>query len=655
MDQDKPDVGSKLESFYYLAEEYEQVEEKEISPTLDALSRVSERYQSAELIAVGGIKQVYKVYDARGKRHLAMAMLHADAPLELCDPFIHEAWLTALLDHPNIITIHDVGVRNGRPYFTMDLKTGYTLRELLEKLRERDRKTLANYPRETLLQLFLKICDAVSYAHSVNVLHLDLKPANIQVGEFGEVQVCDWGLGKMVGRDDGLELDRKLLHPDLLSSGTLFGQVKGTPGYMAPEQVEDGAERDVRTDVYGLGCILYTILTLERPLDGKAEKVLEKTQAGAIVPPRQRRPEGDIPKSLEAVVMKALAVDSEKRYQTAEALRKEVGRYLTGFATQAENAGVLTQFGLFYRRNRRFCLTILCSALIIFNGMVWSFIQLAEKERTASAARREAESTLALYEAGQNELEKMSFENARSVVNKVEQLHLIGDEMRTLRLLETALRNDPENPVYLRAMGMHWFYQQHFNQAVNYLDRGMGSGDEICEATRYYARLKPDDEIRLSAEQVVDLLHRIKHHSQEELMVVVNDHKKRLNLDERAMIIEEYLQSINPGWTNGWFEYDATESHLRVGGKGLTRLATTHSVLVGLQPRTLDISGSEVEHLWRETGYAIQTLDLRGVPLETIFSLQRFVHLRKLIVHPGQFSERDLAELPGWVEIVEKD
>ncbi len=654
MDNSKNDAQSKLDALYYLAEDYEQVEEKEISPTLHALSEVSERYHSAELIASGGMKQIYKVYDACGKRHLAMAMLYAEAPLELCDPFIHEAWLTALLDHPNIITIHDVGVRNGRPYFTMDLKTGNTLREVIEKLRDRDRKTLDHYPLETLLQLFLKVCDAMSYAHSINALHLDLKPANIQVGEFGEALVCDWGLGKMIGREDGLELDRRLLHPDLLSSGTLFGQVKGTPGYMAPEQVEEGGERDMRTDVYGLGCILYTILTLERPLDGEPKEILEKTQSGGIVPPRQRKPEMDIPKSLEAVAMKALSVEPSKRYQTVESLRREVHRYLTGFATQAENAGVLTQFGLIFRRNRRFCLTILVSVAILLCGMAWAMVQLTEKERVASKARHEAERTLTLYQAGKTELEKMSFENARSVVKVVDQYHLLGDEMLAKPLLEAALVNDPDNPVYLRAMGMHFFYIHDFKEALVFFKRAQ-SETIFYQTALHYADIKQDGKL-LAADQVVELLGRFDWpmHQQSVLAFTIAYLKRQASLEKRAQVVEAYLRFLNPEWTDGWFEYDKANSRLRLGGKGLKQISTTHTTLQSLQPRILDVSGSEVDQMWRERTLAVETVDVRGCPMEDVRFLGRFTHLRTLIVSPGQFTEKELRPLHDWVEVVEK-
>ena len=337
-------LEERLETLFFMAEEYDEVGVKETNPSLYALVQVSQRYQSAELLAEGGMKQIFKVFDVRAKRFLAMAMMRDDAPEDLCDPFIHEAWLTALLDHPNIITIHDVGVKEpGRPYFTMDLKQGDSLRQLIDKLCSNDRKTQALYPLETLLHIFLKVCDAVAYAHSLNVVHLDLKPANIQIGEYGQVLLCDWGLGRVLNGEDPQEIDRMLFNPDLLGSVNLHGQLKGTPGYMAPEQLVEDGEVDVRTDVYGLGCILYSLLTLLRPLVGEDEEILNRTKDGAIVPPIQRTPEREIPKSLDAVVMKALAPDPAQRYASVAALRAEVDRYLTGFATEAEEAGLLKQ------------------------------------------------------------------------------------------------------------------------------------------------------------------------------------------------------------------------------------------------------------------------------------------------------------------------
>ena len=656
MDKQDPKPSSNLADFYYIAENYGQVEEQEISPSLHAVSQITTRYESAEFIAEGGMKRVFRVYDARCKRHVAMATLQDNAPIELCDPLIHEAWLTALLDHPNIITIHDVGVNSeNRPFFTMDLKTGSSLSELIEKLNAGDPDLCKRYPLESLLQMFVKICDAIAYAHSIQVLHLDLKPANIQVGQYGEVLVCDWGLGRVHKRDTEIEFDCILLNSDLLSSDTLFGEVRGTPGYMAPEQIRKDGLRDRRTDIYQLGCILYSLLTLQRPVEGKPDMALNKALQGEITPPRKRAPQRNIPASLEAVALKAMEVDPELRYPSVAAIGDDVRRYLTGFATQAEHAGFLTQLGLLIKRNKRFCLTILCSAFFMLYGGAWYYLKMAEKERDASAAREKAEQSLALYEAGMDEKQRLSMQNAEAVERAVIEMHLAGEKRRAEQLLLAALAAEPNNEAYLRAMGEHYFIVQRFNQATEFLERGekRNEADQlIADLANEYAVLKPDDK-SLTTDQVLELLRRIKNFNGFEAMVVINDQTNRM-ANERAAIIEEHFRSINPNWRDGWFDYDFNANRLRVGGPGFERLSESGSILAMLQPKVLNISRSQVRELWKETDYAIQVLDIRGCPIEDLSVLQRFVHLKRLNILPGQFSAEQLKFLPGWVNVVQK-
>ena len=196
------------------------------------LRRSGDRYTDKEILALGGMKKVSRIFDSKTGRHVAMAELRAEAPSELFETFLREARLTALLEHPNIISVHDIGLSpEGLPFFTMDLKKGDSLATILKKNR---------LSRNALLEIFIKLCDALSYAHSQKVMHLDLKPENIQIGRFGEVFICDWGLSKISGSDEseGKEFDEILFNPDLLNNMTLSGQVKGTPGYMAPEQIE---------------------------------------------------------------------------------------------------------------------------------------------------------------------------------------------------------------------------------------------------------------------------------------------------------------------------------------------------------------------------------------------------------------------------------
>lgn len=337
-------------------EAFEEIDPAAESPLYGQLCSLHERYGEAELIAVGGMKRILKVLDRHGNRQVAMARLHEDASDLLFDPLIREARLTALLEHPNIISVHDVGVdEGGQPYFTMDLKAGDGLDVVLQKALADGGYSLADRP-----DIFLKVCDAMTYAHSRDVIHLDLKPANIQVGHYGEVLVCDWGLAKLIGDTD--EIDDVLLNPDLLSGMTVYGRVKGTPGYMAPEQIRGGI-RDKRTDIYALGALLYAVLTCRPPLDGDTEAMLKAAVSGDIVPPIVRG--SGVPESLSAVVMKAMALKPADRYASVSDLITDVRAFLGGFSPVAHESGPATEFLLFYRRHR-----FSCNVAAVFMAMV---------------------------------------------------------------------------------------------------------------------------------------------------------------------------------------------------------------------------------------------------------------------------------------------
>ena len=361
----------------------------ELLPIFSELKPEALHYTNRTLIAKGGMKTIYKVYDPKTARYVAMATLNEDSPEELYEPFLREARLTALLDHPNIITIHDIGLAaNSRPYFTMELKTGRSLDIIIQERFAPLGPGSADSP-VGLLNIFLKICDAIDYAHSQKVVHLDLKPENIQVGAHGEVVVCDWGLGKLIGNADydGGEFDRLLLNPDLLNHMTLTGRIKGTPGFMAPVQARGEGDKTFQTDIYALGAILYNLLTNRLPVEGDTpEELMENTIHGRIVPPHERFPKLHISPALSAVAMKALSLNPGKRYAAVRDLRDDLDSYLHGFSTSAENAGMVRELRLFYRRNKRMVNVSALSLLLLLIATVFSFISIRRSERDAVAA-----------------------------------------------------------------------------------------------------------------------------------------------------------------------------------------------------------------------------------------------------------------------------
>jgi serine/threonine protein kinase len=355
---------------------------KELTP------KPSGKYKFIRSVGFGGMKAVIQVKDRDTTRNVAMAIIPdaSDRPQSDINRFVQEARITARLEHPNIVPVHDIGVdTNGAPYFTMKLLRGRTLSAILRKLREDDYKTLKEFDLTRLLRIYVKILNGVVFAHSKKVIHLDLKPDNIHVGDFGEVLILDWGLARFIGAAEDIDdnYDGEMItFPGTLASSnfTLDGITKGTPGYMAPEQAA-GKNRlkDERTDIYALGAILYAILTFESPLSGRpVNEIIAETIQGNINFPDAENQKRQLPAAMQAVVLKAMGRNPEERYQSVDELREDIFAFLGGYAPKAEDASSLKKTYLFVNRNwlaTLFLITLLlliivCSwmALLYYDG-----------------------------------------------------------------------------------------------------------------------------------------------------------------------------------------------------------------------------------------------------------------------------------------------
>ncbi|MGL4552215.1 MAG: serine/threonine-protein kinase, partial [Gemmataceae bacterium] len=216
------------------------------------------KYRVLDEIARGGMGAVLRVHDPELDRVLALKVLledHLHHP-EMHRRFLDEARICSQLQHPGVVPVHDIGTfADGRPFFTMKLVVGRTLAELL-----RVRPTPAHDLRR-FLAAFEQVCQTMAYVHSRGVFHRDLKPSNVMLGEFGEVQVMDWGVAKVMRPGDPDEpASSSPPRVNAVLDQTLAGSVVGTPAYMAPEQAR-GETLDERADVFGLGAILCEILT----------------------------------------------------------------------------------------------------------------------------------------------------------------------------------------------------------------------------------------------------------------------------------------------------------------------------------------------------------------------------------------------------------
>lgn len=241
--------------------------------------------------------------------------------------FLREARVTGQLEHPGIVPVYEIGKRPDESlYYTMKLVRGKTL---ADKLREA--KTLPD--RLKLLPHFLELCQTIAYAHSKGVIHRDIKPQNVMVGEFGETVVLDWGLAKVKGMKDErareIEKDIELLKASK-DGETVEGKPIGTPAYMPPEQADGRIEDiDERSDVWSLGAVLYEILTEKPPFDGaNAYEIIGKVIS--LTPKPVIEISKDAPAELAAVAERCLSHDIEKRYPNADSLAEDIKNFQSG-------------------------------------------------------------------------------------------------------------------------------------------------------------------------------------------------------------------------------------------------------------------------------------------------------------------------------------
>ena len=304
-------------------------------------SRSPAQYELGEEIARGGVGLIQLVRDRDLMRTLVMKTLIRghDVSDYVLQKFVEEAQVTAQLEHPNIVPVHDFGYfSGGEVFFTMKLVSGRTLKDIIRRVRKGDPQMQADYPRIRLLQIFQQICMAIGFAHSRGVVHRDIKPSNVMIGEYGETLVLDWGVAKVLSRPEEFadgDREEQLRVATLRSESedaTMVGVVTGTPAYMAPEQAAGKVnEVDARLDVYALGALLYQILTYRAPFRGKNfRQTLAAVMTQRPMPPSQRAPENEIPPRLEEICLRCLEKRPADRMQSTREIIDAIDVYLAG-------------------------------------------------------------------------------------------------------------------------------------------------------------------------------------------------------------------------------------------------------------------------------------------------------------------------------------
>ena len=338
--------------------------------TIPSADRKSSRYTLSRLHAEGGLGRIWIAHDVSLNREVALKEIKPGSTkhAEVSQRFLKEAQIAGQLEHPNIVPVYELARRpeDNQPFYTMRLVRGQTLRECCTEY-HRKKKDAGADPLELhrLLTAFVSICNAISFAHSKGVIHRDLKPENVVLGAFGEVLVLDWGLAKLTS-EKGEETPQPV---DITASAqmhaTKAGQVLGTPAYMSPEQAAGRLGKiDARTDIYGLGAILFELLTGRPPHQGPDMSELI-SQIVLAPTPQVTTANPAAPRALSAICATAMARKQEDRYPSASALADDVQRYLADEPVSVYRAPLLDRAARLLRKHRTMALAAAAALLLV--------------------------------------------------------------------------------------------------------------------------------------------------------------------------------------------------------------------------------------------------------------------------------------------------
>ncbi|MDD7983712.1 serine/threonine-protein kinase [Lentisphaera marina] len=662
----------------------DDVSEQELSlafPIQHDLKQDCSRYVDEEFLAQGGMKSIYRVRDLWTGRWVAKATLSKVANSAEIECFLREARLTSSLQHPNIIPIYDIGLdKSGQPFFIMELLMGETLGAIIKGLSSGNESYRKKYTSAVLIDVFSKICDAVAYAHSQHVVHLDIKPDNIHINDYGQVHLCDWGLSKIIDSDLEAEFTENAwpldLDPDLLNTMTLNGELKGTPGFMAPEQLETKGKKDERTDVFSLGALLYSILDYKSPFGtGDLTELIDRTRRGDFF-------EFDMEpvESLAAISRKALNNESNQRYQDVRSLREDLNKYTQGFATSAENASFYKQMILLFKRNR----LILGAALIFVLSFTVFFLisfkkikverELAlEAETSALHQQAVAEETLRLYKNEQDLTQKQN----RDLVQLLEELAQSNDLSKPReslvvlsQALEWELEPKTKKQIHFKLAILH-FILQEFNQAERFLRKAPSSREvrQLLKVCSEYGALKEEPEI-LSDAELAEVINYLSHTQRLIIPSLYFEHMRRRkplerNPEQYWPLAKAMLMMSNNYWNTAPLErqlvpykngFSLDLSHTRYRMFRSRMGDSSLNVLQGLQLKKLNLSHTPFFEFWQIAGLKLEEINLSGcwvreIDLGNIKALQN-MKLKKIIIDESLYSKESMDVLKESFEVI---
>jgi serine/threonine protein kinase len=615
-------------------------------------SRQGSRYVIENEIARGGMGAVVRATDCDIRREVAVKYMLDESDQDRKARFVEEAQITGQLEHPNIVPIHELGLDdNKRLFFAMKMVHGRSLGQIVKELRDQPAISERVWPLSRLLNIFVNVCHAMAYAHSRGVIHRDLKPDNIMVGDFGEVYVMDWGLAKVMSQVQPTSTPGEATATpenffaslagaadSAASSGgtttigtiretdeTQDGSIMGTPAYMSPEQARgEVLTLDQRSDLYSLGAILYELMTLQAPIEkgGGFVAVLQRVTSGEIMPPEKRTPQrfrqGWIPKELSAVAMKTLATQPEQRYSTCEALRRDIERFQDGRSVSAKDDRPWEAVIKFAKRNKGFSAAAATGLLVLSVVLAVAFnVNNAARVR-AETAQHKSETSHKNFLKEQQAKNDAILKSIPGTLLAARQLANDGAVPEALAQIALVRSYDPKN-VKARLLLAHIHLAEHrWPDAVDELAIYMFHHPEDRDAAALHklaARNKTDDLVALFAVAEILTRHRLFHLTTR----LLNDAPKLREAREPLRAL--YDKQIKTVWPKSGITLTAMGQldlggHSGIGDKELTDLKP----IAGMQLDLLNLSSCE----------KLSDLEpLRGMPL-TALSFHRNLALKSL-------------------------
>jgi serine/threonine-protein kinase len=647
-----------LQEAYRQASDLDDAGLEGLCPTYAELKAESARYRDESILGRGGLKQVFRAYDTHAQRWVALARLLDERGPDYYELFVHEARLVASMSHPNIIKVYELGIdAAGRPFFTMDLKGNTSLADVV-----------VESSREELLLVFLKVCDAMAYAHAHGVIHLDLKPENIQCDHFGEVLVCDWGLGVSDDASANAEVGALASTAEGVEIMSERALAKGTPGFMAPEQFRGETRKDARSDVYALGCLLYYLLTGSPPWSGSRDAIEKAMRRVPRVSPRADYPELNISEGLDAIVAKAMALQPQERYENAASLQADLQRYLAGFATRAEGPGLLRRVILFLCRHR-LPVAVISLAVCLLSGLTAVYLRDLEQEVLAKQAEAQrAEQLSKQVDALVSEYHLLEQESQQSNVEVAKQIADLAIFLRNMSIFErpietvnlarllnaTALRMDSTClEAHTQTFTLDCL-QLNYRAALAHPTSSIVP--EVYQQRIGLVQAFPDfdfsDERRPSIAKLVEFFEgaaTIQPLSRDHLeRVLAYDHAVRRNHKDYDQVLQAFLRLMSGESGRLELLYEPEASSLTLNATHWLTLkgqsGYENSLLRFLDFRFLKLSIQGSFTLADLNGLGIESLDLSGCPRVVLTRSLALPHLRKVYVGPGQFEPQKLEE-----------